>query len=263
VEQATRRGHWPRSLLTGVFAALVTVAFPAHTFAQVKVILSNGFGAAYKGALPDFEKTSGIKVTTATGASQGTGPITIGAQLRRGETADVVSMNKAGLTDLIAEGRIAAGTNVDLAQTLLAVAIRSGEPKPDIKSVDALRKTLLDAKSVSIDASTSGIYLTTKGFPRLGIAKEMEAKTIKGGAPAVAEHKADLAVMLVSEILPVKGVEVAGMVPAEIQDASVFSAAVVAGAKNAAAGKRLIDFLASRQAAAAIKRSGMEPLGAK
>ena len=169
-------------------------------------------------------------------------------------------MNKAGLDDLIAEGKIAAGTNVDLARTLIAVAIRSGAPKPNISTVDAFKQTLLGAKSVSVDASTSGIYLTTKAFPHLGIAKEMAGKTIKEGAAAVASGKADIAVMLVSEILPVKGAEIVGNVPAEIQDASVFSAAVVAGAKEVESAKRLIAFLASQSASAAIKRSGMEPL---
>src|SRR5258708_13393517 len=154
-------------------------------------------------------------------------------------------MNRAGLDDLIAEGKIAAGTNVDLGRTLPAVAIRSGAPKPDISTIDAFKQTLLSAKTVSVDASTSGIYLTTKGFARLGIAKEMEAKTIKEGAPAVASGKADIAVMLVSEILPVKGAEVVGTVPAAIQAPSGFSAGVVAGAKRVVSDKPLTAILPS------------------
>jgi molybdate transport system substrate-binding protein len=172
-------------------------------------------------------------------------------------------MNKAGLADLIADGKIAAGTDVDLARTLIAVAIRAGAPKPNIGSVDAFKQTLLRAKSVSVDASTSGIFLTTKGFPRLGIEKEMAGKTIKEGAPAVASGKAEIAVMLVSEILPVKGVEVVGTIPSEVQDPSVFSAAVVKGTKDVESAKKLIAFLASQNASAAIKRSGMEPLTRK
>ena len=256
-------GRLNTRVMTAVFAIVAAVTFPSAAFAQVKVILSGGFTAAYKEVLPEFEKTSGIKVTTTNGASQGNGPNTIGAQLRRGEPADMVIMNRAGLDDLIKEGKIAKGTEVDLARTLIAVAIRSGAPKPNISTVDALKQTLLRAKSVSVDASTSGIYMTTKAFPRLGIAKEMEGKTIKEGAAAVANGKADIAVMLVSEILPVKGAEVVGTVPAEIQDASTFSAALVAGGKEVESAKRLIAFLASESAAAAIKRSGMEPVGRK
>jgi molybdate transport system substrate-binding protein len=254
-------GRLNTGLVTAVFVVLAAVAFPGAAVAQVRVILSGGFTAAYREVLPEFERTSGIKVTTTNGASQGNGPNTIGAQLRRGVPADVVIMNKAGLDDLIAEGKIAPGTNVDLARTLIAVAVRAGAPKPDISTVDAFRQTLLRAKSVSVDASTSGIYLTTKGFPRLAIAKEMAEKIIKEGAAAVASGKAEIAVMLVSEILPVKGAEVVGTIPAEIQDPSVFSAAVVGGTKDIESAKRLIAFLASQNASDAIKRSGMEPLG--
>src|SRR5258708_20962980 len=91
------------------------LASPAPSFAQVKVIISGGFSAAYQELLPEFERTSGVTVTTTSGGSQGTGPNTIGAQLRRGVPADVVIMNKVGLADLIAEARIVSGTNVDLA----------------------------------------------------------------------------------------------------------------------------------------------------
>src|SRR6476619_3764439 len=126
-----RFGRLNKGLISAVFVVVAAVAFPGASFAQVKVILSNGFGAAYREALPAFEKSSGIKVTTATGASQGDGPNTIGAMLRRGETADMVIKNRAGLVDLMAEGKIAAGTNVDLARTLLAVAVPSGALKPD------------------------------------------------------------------------------------------------------------------------------------
>src|SRR5438105_13649254 len=114
-----------QGLIAAVFVVVMAVAFPGTSFAQVKVILSNGFGAAYREALPEFEKSSGIKVTTATGASQGNSPNTIAAQLRGGEYADVAIMNKAGLDDRMAEGKIDAGTTVDLERTMLQVHIRS------------------------------------------------------------------------------------------------------------------------------------------
>jgi molybdate transport system substrate-binding protein len=232
VKDNTLLGRLKTGLITAVLVVLAVAAFPGASFAQVRVILSGGITAAYKGVLPEFEKTSGIKVMTTNGASRGSGPNTIAAELRRGEPADVVIMNRAGLNDLIAEGKIAAGTDVDLARTLIAVTVRTGAPKPDISTLDAFKQTLSSARSVAVDASTSGIYLTTKAFPRLGIAKEMGGKTMKEGAPAVADGKAEIAVMLVSEILPVKGAEVVGTVSAEIQDASVFSAALVAGGKE-------------------------------
>ena len=168
-------------------------------------------------------------------------------------------MNRAGLDELIAEGRIVAGTDVDVAQTYLGLAVRAGAPKPDISTVDAFRQTLLRAKSVTFDSSTTGIYLTTKLFPRLGIADEMAKKSTATGATAVASGDAEIAVQPVSEILPVRGVDLVGTIPAEVQYVAVFAAAVVAGSKETEAARRLIAFLTSEGATAAIKKSGMEP----
>src|ERR1700733_8002134 len=127
--------------------AFALFALPAASFAQLNVIMSGGFSAAYQEALPDFEKSTGITVTTARGQSQGNGPNAIGAQLRRGAPADVVIMSKEGLEQLIADGKIAAGTQVDLARTPLGVDVGAGAPKPDISTVDAFKRTLLSAKS--------------------------------------------------------------------------------------------------------------------
>src|SRR5580704_8043839 len=101
-----------RSLLRLVFVAAAVLSFPSASFAQIRVIVSGGFSAALQGLLPEFERTTGIKVTTTRGASQGDSPTTIGAQFRRGVSADVVIMSKEGLEDLVAEGRIIPGTRV-------------------------------------------------------------------------------------------------------------------------------------------------------
>src|SRR5215471_16949273 len=129
---------------------LIAAVFSLSTvsFAQVKVITSGGFSAALQELAPEFEKTTGVTVTIARGASQGSGPNTISAQLRRGVTADVVIMSREGLDDLIKEGRIAAGTDVDLGQTPLGMSVRAGAPKPDIRTIEAFKQTLLRAKSI-------------------------------------------------------------------------------------------------------------------
>src|SRR5262245_4882694 len=156
-----------------IWPLICVLAMPAGAYAQLKVMISGGFSAAYRELLPEFEQKSGITVTTTSGGSQGAGPNTIGAQLARGVPVDVVIMNRAGLDELIAQSRIVPGTDVDLAQTPLGVAVRDGASKPDIHTVESFKQTLLDAKSVAFDSSTTGIYLTTKLFPRLGIADEM------------------------------------------------------------------------------------------
>jgi molybdate transport system substrate-binding protein len=243
--------------LVSVIAAALT--WPATSFAQLNVITSGGFSAAYRELLPEFEKAAGIKVNTTSGSSQGSGPNTIGAQLRRGVPADVVIMSREGLADLIAEGRIVAGTDVDLARTPLGVSVRAGAPKPDISTVDAFKQTMLRAKSVTFPGSTTGIYLVSKLFPQLGIAGEMAGKITNTGVAAVAKGDAEIAIQPMSELLHAPGVDFVGTIPAEIQYVSVFAAAMVTGSKEPEASKRLIAFLASENATVAIKKSGMEP----
>lgn len=253
----------PSHTLTAVarvaFAIGAVLALPRASFAQVHVIISGGFSAAYREVLPEFERTTGIKVTTTTGGSVGNGPNTIGAQLRRGVAADVVILSREGLSELMTEGRIVAGTDTDLAQSPLGVAVRAGAPKPDLSTVDSLKQTLLRAKSVTFTSSTSGIYLTTILFPRLGIADEMAKKTTTAGVASVVRGDAEMAIQPVSELLPVAGVDFVGTIPAEVQKVNVYAAAVVVGSKDTDASKKLIAFLASDAATAAMKKSGMEP----
>jgi molybdate transport system substrate-binding protein len=152
-----------------------------HASAQLKVIISGGFSAPYQQLLPEFERKSGNKVTTGSGASQGTGPQTIGAQLARGVAADVVILSREGLSELIAANRIAAGTDVDLAQVPLGVAVRAGAARPDVSTVEAFKRTLTNAKAVAMPGSTSGIYLMNDLFPRLGIAEKVNVKVAARG----------------------------------------------------------------------------------
>jgi len=207
-------------------------ALPTPSFAQLEVIISGGFSAAYREVLPEFERTAGIKVTTRSGGSFGNDPNTIGAQLRRGVVADVVILSREGLAGLIEEGRIVSGTDTDLARASLAVAVRTGAPKPDISTVESFKQTLLRAKSVTFTSSTSGVYLTTTLFPRLGIADQMAGKSTTAGVAAVARGEAEIAVQPISELLPVPGVDVIGTIPTEIQKVNIYAAAVVAGSKN-------------------------------
>ena len=233
--------------------------------AQLSVMMSGGFSGAYERLLPEFQRATGIGVTTGSGASQGTGPQTIAAQLARGIHADVVILSREGLGDLIAENKIVAGTGVDLAQVPLGVAIRAGTAKPDVRSVEGFKQLLLKADTIAMPASTSGIWMTTDLFPRLGIADKVRTKLAPRGSDAtrmVAAGEVDLAVMPVSEILVAPGVAFAGAIAPEIQFVQTFSAAIVAMSKAIESSKRLIGFLSSAGAASAIRDSGMEPIAA-
>jgi molybdate transport system substrate-binding protein len=235
----------------------------AKETAQLNVLISGGFSAAYEQLLPEFQQMTGINVTTGSGASQGTGPQTIAAQLARGVPADVVILSREGLTELIASKQIIAGTDVDLAQVPLGVAVRAGTLKPDVSTVAAFKQLMLKAKCIAMPGSTSGIWLRTELFPRLGIADKISVRAAPRGTDAtrmVAAGDVDLAVMPVSEIMHAAGVDFAGSLVSEIQFVQVFSAAVVVGSEEIEASKRLIKFLASTRAAEAIGKNGMEPI---
>jgi molybdate transport system substrate-binding protein len=229
----------------------------------VTVLISGGFAGAYERLLPEFERSSGIKVTTRSGSSQGAGLQTIAAQLARGVSADMVILSREGLSELIAANRIAAGTDVDLARVPLGVAVPAGAAKPDVTSLETFKQAMLAAKTIAVPESTSGIWLQTDLFLRLGIAEKINVKARPRGSDAtkmVATRDADLAVMPVSEILHAAGIDFAGCLPPEIQFVQVFSAAVVAGSLEIENAKWLIEFFASVRAAEAIRKSGMEPL---
>ena len=230
----------------------------------MKVIISGGFSGPYEQLVPQFERTTGIKVATGSGSSQGTGPQTIAAQLARGEPADVVILSREGLSELIAARWIAAGTDVDLARTPIGVAVRAGAPKPDVRSVEDFKQVVLKARTVAVPSSTSGIFLIEEIFPRLGIAGRVNVKATprgSGAAAMVAAGEADIGLLPVSEIMHAPGVDLAGVIADEIQLNQIFAAAIVATSKQIDTAKRLIAFLTSESAAQTIRRGGMEPLG--
>jgi molybdate transport system substrate-binding protein len=166
-------------------------------------------------------------------------------------------MSREGLAALLAEGRIVVGSDVDLARVPLGVGVRAGTPRPDNSTVNAFKQTLLRAKSIGIK-STSAIFLKTRVFPQLGIAGVLANQLSDAGAAEVASGGVEMVVLPVSEILPVRGVDFVGTIPADLQFVQVFVAAVVEGTKNPEASKRLIEFLASEKATPTVEKTGMK-----
>jgi len=229
---------------------------------EIRVMTSGAFTAAYLELIPQLELLTKRKIVTAA-TSMGTGPDSIPSRLQRGEPVDVVIVADAALVELIKGGIILAESRTPLARSAIGIAVRAGTPKPDISSVDALKRTLLEAKSIAYSASVSGRYLTTELFQRLGIADQVMPKSrrIEGervGA-VVARGEAEIAFQQVSELLPVHGIDYVGPLPPEVQKVAVFSAGVTVGTRDSDAAHALIRFLASPEAAYAITKSGMEP----
>jgi len=227
------------------------------------VIISGGFSLAYHKVLPAFERATGIAVATLSGASQGTGPKTIKHQLQAGADVDVVIMSKEGLGELVALGRIAAGSDVELATVPLGAAVQQGRPKPELGSVEAFKRAVLSARLVAIPASTSGIFLKDEVFPRLGIADKVTFRVMARGTEStalLAAGEADLALGPVSELVDQAGIEPIGALPDEIQLIQMFMVAIVNTSRHQEQARRLIEFLGSGKTAAAISNSGMGPV---
>ncbi len=243
-------------------AALLSAATAPAT--HVKVVTSGAFTAAYLELVPDYEGAAHIKLDTEFGPSMGTTHNAIPVRLQRGEAIDVVIMARPALDELIRKGKVTAGSRVDLVESKIGMAVKAGAPKPDISTVDALKRTLLAAKSIAYSDSASGVYLSSELFPRLGIAEQIKGKSRKieadpvGGVVATGEF--EIGFQQISELRPVKGIEIVGELPPGAQKVTVFAAGIPVTAKNPEAAKALIQWLASPAAHASIKKSGLEPV---
>ena len=226
------------------------------------VMTSGAFTAAHLALIPQLERLTKKKIVTAT-TSVGTGESSIANRLKRGEIADIVIVADTLQREFIDQGLVLAEGCMPVARSSIGLAVKAGAPKPDLSSVEALKRTLLQAKSIAYSASVSGQYLTTELAQRLGIADEIRAKSrlITGGertGAVVARGEAEIAFQQVSELLPVQGIAHITPLPAELQKVSVFSAGVGANSRDAALARSVIKFLASGEAASAITKSGLE-----
>jgi molybdate transport system substrate-binding protein len=232
------------------------------SMSEIKVFASGGFKAAYLALVPRFEAASGRKVLTAWGSSVAGAPTSIPNRLAAGEPVDLVIMAGDGLDRLIADGKVVAGSRVDLARSGIGVAVRAGAPRPDLSSVDTFMRALRQAKSVAHSSSASGIYL--KGlFQRLGLydtlgdrIRQVEGEPV--GA-VVARGEAEIGFQQVSELLPVPGIDYVGPLPPEIQQLTAFAAGIAAHTREPDGARALVAFLTAPAAAPIIRQSGMEP----
>jgi molybdate transport system substrate-binding protein len=232
------------------------------TSTEIKVFASGGFKAAYLALVPGFERASGPRVMTTWGSSVAGAPTSIPGRLASGEPVDLVIMAGDGLDRLIGEGRIAAGSRVDLGRSGIGVAVRVGAPRPDIGSADALVRALAQAKSIAHSSSASGIYLKDL-FRQLGLADALgdRIRQVEGEpvGSVVARGEAEIGFQQVSELLPVPGIDFVGPLPPEMQHYTVFAAGIAAHARAPDGARALVAFLRAPAAAPLIRQSGMEP----
>jgi molybdate transport system substrate-binding protein len=258
---AKKTPYWWR---VAAFASACCFAAAGAVAAEVNVMISGGFSAAYRSLAPEFERTTAHKLVTSAGPSMGTTKDAIPVRLQRGEPADVLIMVGYALDELIKQGKVVTGSRVDLARSSIAMAVRAGAAKPDIGTAETFRRALLNAKSIAYSDSASGVYISTEMFQRMGIAEQMKVKSREIPAEpvglVVARGEAEIGFQQLSELLPISGIDIVGLVPPELQKITIFSAGIAATSKSPDAGRALINFLASPAAHAAIKKSGMDPV---
>ena len=230
---------------------------------EIRVLSSNILRGVLQEVAPQFERETACKLTITYGP-----PGRIKTSLMRGDQVDLVLLGAPGIEDIRREGLIAAGGCTDIATNRIGVAVHARAAKPEIDSVEAVKRMLLAARSIVYTdpavGGRSGIHFA-KVIDRLGIADRLKDKSILNdgslSAELVARGEADVAIQFISEIVPVQGIQLVGPLPEELQDVTVVAAAITKDAANPALAKALINFLRSASVLPAIKARGMEPCG--
>jgi len=227
----------------------------------MKGLFSNGVKAVLLDLLPEFERASG----TTPSITWGSTAMLLG-EIGKGASGDLAILSDEAIDDLIRQGRIISGSRVDLARSAIGIAVRKGAPKPDIGSADALKNTLISARTISYSKTgISGVYFPTV-LERLGIAAQVAAKAVIPTpgvlvGDLVAKGDAELGVQQISELLPVPGIEIIGPLPGELQKLTVFSAGLLVDASEPQAARALVMMLTSASARPVYERKGLEPVG--
>jgi molybdate transport system substrate-binding protein len=246
----------------GAVTAVVVLTFAQYAGSQqppLRVLVSNGVKPVIEVVQKQAERTAGrplaMEFNTTTANRQ---------KILAGEPFDVAIFTSEAVEDLVKQGKLAANARAELARTGIGVGVRMGAAKPDLRSADALKRAFVAAKSITYAQDGASRPYLEKLFEKFGIASQMQAKTtlVQGSGAAtqlVAQGKVDLVLTLVSEILPVQGIELAGPFPADSQNYVSFAAAASANTRNMDAAKALVQYLSSAAVAPVYKAKGLDP----
>jgi molybdate transport system substrate-binding protein len=250
----------PVAVMLLLAAVFLGAAIRPADAAEVKVLSAGAMRGVVDALLPEFEKQTGHKVTV-DNATAGV----LAQRIEDGEPFDVAVITAVVVDSLAGRGKIANDSRVALAKVGMGVAVKAGAPLPDIKTVDAFKRTLLEAKSVAYinpkAGGTTGVFFE-RLIDKLGIGSEVRAKAkLKDGgyvADLVASGEAEVGVHVISEIVPVKGAVLVGPLPAEIQTTTTYVGGVSTASANAEAAKALVQFIAGPASVPVLKAKGMD-----
>ena len=246
--------------ISATIVATVTLSFLSFLAkaAEVKVMAGGPLTAVFKELGPQFERDTGHRIVT-----RFSGTAVIKKEIDAGEAFDLVITNASAVDGWIKEGKIDAATRASVAHAGLGVGVRAGSPKPDVSSVDASRRALLNAATIGHGSESASATSFKTLLDRLGIAGDVKSKLRPMGLgmpyKSVAAGEVELIVAVVPGIVAAPGVDLAGSFPPELQTYVGFAAGVSAGAKEPGAAHALIKFLMSSAHASVIKAKGLEP----
>jgi molybdate transport system substrate-binding protein len=223
--------------------------------AEITALVSNAFKTSFPDLAPLFEKASEHKLKITFGST-----VPLKVRIEKGEAVDLAIIGGEAIDDLVKQGKLVAATRVVVARSGLGVAVRKGAPKPDLGTVEAFKRAIVNAKSIGYnERGLTGIYLWNL-FDRLGLTAEVKAKFRNGpGAELAGKGEAEIGLTQASEIMLVADAELAGRLPAEIQNFTVFAGALGASAREPDAARSLLRFLASPDAVRVMSAKGLEP----
>ena len=254
-----------RAIATAVAMTIIGIVFlfaegAAAQAPAVRVLASNGVQGALNEIIPQCERAIGHPLAVEFGTTA-----TLKPRIESGEAFDFTLLTSEAIDALIKEGKVAADSRVNSARVGIGIGIRAGAAKPDVSTPEALKKALLNAKSITYATAGASRPPTDKMLDQMGIADALKSKTLfLAGAEettaAVRDGKAEILITLISEIVSAKGLELAGPLPKEFQTYIGFAAGVNPNAKNAEAAKAAVKYLTGPKAAAAYKAKGMEPV---
>lgn len=250
-----------RILAAGIAALVYFGQAATADAAQIKVLAGVGFRTVIDDLGPKFERATKHKLEL---NYDNSGAVV--KQIQGGATADLVILPRDGIDALMKEGKIVGGSVLPLAHVTINLAVPKSAAKPNIASPDALKRMLLTAKSITFPDSTAGSATGVqfmKALDRLGIAKEVQAKSISADIKKmqglVDSRKVDVVIHQAGNLLTLTGVDIIGPIPESLYQPIVFTAAVMNSAKDASAAKAFINFLHNPEAAKVITAKGMEP----
>jgi molybdate transport system substrate-binding protein len=237
--------------------SILSAGAPAGA-AEITLVTTAAVEPILRSLTPIYEHTTGNTISMQVYGS----PLAV-TKLKEGLPADLVLLDPEVLRALAKDGKVVEASITNQFQSRIGAAVRAGAPKPNIATSDALRQTLLDAKSIAHSTGPSGEYFSKTIVVKLGIADQVRPKLmVKPGTPVgatVAKGDAELGIHQVAELMPIGGIDILGPLPDDLQTRILYATALHTGTRQPEATKALVALIGKEATVPIIRKHGMDP----